>query len=345
MTDISDSRQLSAYLRQRGYLNEPGNARFHRLPGGVSCTTVRVASPERPDFIVKQALPRLRVASRWISSPERAHREALGILYLQKLLPPGSVPDLIFEDPENHILAMEAVELPHDNWKQRLLAGELDPSLARQFGTMLGSIHAGAFQLSDEFEPVFRDRDFFETLRMEAYYEYTARQCPPAAGFIRDLLADTRTVQVTLVHGDYSPKNVLVRQQRLILLDHETIHWGDPMFDIGFSLTHFLSKANHLPAQRNEFLDLARSYWRAYCQRLDGRFEGKTFWNRQTEPAAVRHTLACLLARVDGRSPLEYLDDEARNRQRESVLRLMKGPPGSVIQLIDSFGEWPGGRR
>jgi aminoglycoside phosphotransferase (APT) family kinase protein len=135
-----------------------------------------------------------------------------------------------------------------------------------------------------------------------------------------------------LVHGDFSPKNVLVYGGRLVLLDHEVAHFGDPAFDLGFSLTHLLSKAHHLVATRDAFGRAALDYWRVYSATI-----GDLPWRGDLEPRAVRHTLACLLARVAGRSPLEYLDAEERARQHEAVLRLIPGRPQSVPVLIQNF--------
>ena len=75
---------------------------------------------------------------------------------------------------------------------------------------------------------VFGDRTFFETLRVEPYYRYTASQVPESAAFYAALIDDTYARQDTIVHGDFSPKNVLVHDGRLVLLDHEVIHFGDP---------------------------------------------------------------------------------------------------------------------
>jgi len=332
MLDISDSDPLRRYLIENGLIKPGDTPVVEKLGGGVSCHTFRVICQGRSKFVIKQALPRLNVASRWLSSPARAHREALGIQALRKLLPGETVPALIFEDEMNHVLVIESVEPPHENWKHQLLGGVLSKDLASQFGRVLASIHVGAFHRAAEMEPVFRDTSFFETLRMEAYYEYTGRQVPSAAQFIENLLAETRQHRVTLVHGDYSPKNVLIREGKLILLDHETIHWGDPMFDIGFSLTHFLSKANHLPLHRKEFLQLAESYLQTYRQSI-----GPAIWNDNHESRAVRHTLACLLARVHGRSPLEYLSPAARERQASRVLQLMANPARRISALLTDF--------
>src|SRR5204863_7879648 len=138
--------------------------------------------------------------------------------------------------------------------------------------------------------------------------------------------------QLTLVHGDYSPKHILLHNTRLILLDHEVIHFGDPGFDLGFSLSHFLSKGHHLPQHRRAFIEAANTYWATYRQAL-----GEVPWNKDLEELTVRHTLGCLLARVAGRSPLEYLTPDQRAWQREAVLTMMRAEPDGVNHLIETF--------
>jgi aminoglycoside phosphotransferase (APT) family kinase protein len=161
---------------------------------------------------------------------------------------------------------------------------------------------------------------------------------------LKELVFETRLRQLTLVHGDYSPKNVLVTKreassekreesgEQLVLLDHEVIHFGDPAFDLGFSLTHFLAKGHHLRAHRLAFAEAARTYWRAYRAVL-----GAVRWEGDLEEFAVRHTLGCLLARVAGRSPLEYLTAGERDWQRAAVAAMMADVPGSVDELIEAF--------
>ena len=269
----------------------------------------------------------------WFSSPERIHREALGLEWLARLAPPGSITPLLFEDRERHLLAMQAVPQPHANWKTVLLGGTICADHVRQFATLLAAIHREAHGRADLAE-VFGDRAFFESLRLEPYYGYSAQQTPDAAAFLDSLIRETLACRITLVHGDYSPKNVLIHEDRLVLLDHEVIHFGDPAFDLGFSLTHFLSKAHHLPALQGEFASAAREYWRVYAEVL-----GAPQWAADLEPRAVRHTLACLLARVVGRSPLEYLSPAERIRQRDVVLRFIPSVPATIADLISQFEE------
>ena len=334
--DIEDAPALLAYLQRTARIAPGEQPCTAILQGGVSNRTVRVERESGEAWVLKQALAKLRVPVDWFSSPERIHREALGLEWLARLAPPGSIAPLLFEDRERHLLAMQAVPQPHENWKTVLLGGRVCADHFRQFATLLATIHREAYGRADLAE-IFGDCSFFESLRLEPYYGYSAQQAPAAAAFLHSLIRETLAGRITLVHGDYSPKNVLIHEDRLVLLDHEVIHFGDPAFDLGFSLTHFLSKAHHLPALRREFASAALEYWRVYLLAVGAL--GAPEWAADLEPRAVRHTLACLLARVVGRSPLEYLDPAERVRQRDAVLSIMPSAPASIADLISIFEE------
>ena len=335
--DIEDSVALLSYLRQSGRIAAGEMPLICILQGGVSNRTVFVERPTGEAWVLKQALAKLRVPVDWFSPPERIHRESLGLQWLARLAPAGSVTPFVFEDPAHYLLCMQAVPKPHENWKSMLLQGRISSDHVRQFGELLARIHGEGCRRRGELEDEFGDRSFFESLRLEPYYGYSAQQAEGASAFLNQLIADTLARRFSLVHGDYSPKNILVHQGRLVLLDHEVIHFGDPAFDLGFSMTHFLSKAHHLPALRGEFAKAAHEYWRSYADAL-----GAPEWPEpfaELEARVVRHTLACLLARAVGRSPLEYLDSVERIRQRDAVLRLMASPPIRVPGLIAAFQE------
>jgi len=330
--DIERPESLLAYLRTHGRIEPREEPRLQRLAGGVSSRAVLVEREAPADsWVLKQALPKLRVAVDWFSSPERMRREALALRWMPELVPAGSAPSLRWEDPEAHVLAMTAVPQPHVNWKTALLQGhELEH--AEAFGRLLGTMHRRAWERRAEVRRDFADRSFFESLRVEPYYHYTASRVPAAAPFLDALIAQTGGVTETLVHGDFSPKNVLVHGGRLVLLDYEVAHFGDPAFDVGFATTHLLSKANHLRALEDAFARAAAESWQAYRREVDA-----TAFADAVESRAVRHTLACLLARVDGRSPLEYLDERARRRQRAAALSLMEAPPATMPALVTSW--------
>lgn len=337
--DIEQHDQLIAWLREAGHVKIDERIECETLAGGVSNRTVLVRrlDHDNDDWVIKQALEKLRVKADWFSDPKRIRVEALGIRWMEKLAPPGTITPLIFEDREQQLLAMQAIPQPHENFKTRLLRGDIRHDDMQQFGALIGTIHRHACDTESQREAAstaFNDRSFFESLRLEPYYGFAGEQVADAQPFLAALIEDTRQTQLTIVHGDYSPKNILIHNDKLILLDHEVIHFGDPAFDIGFSMTHLLSKAHHLANHREAFADAAKVYWSSYCKAI-----GDVAWRDDLEPRAVRHTLGCLLARVAGRSPLEYLTDAERRAQLNAVVSMLDSPPTHIADLIPRFLE------
>jgi 5-methylthioribose kinase len=333
VVDIENANDLLRYLRESERIGNEEIPTFRILRGGVSNKTVLLQRPDGNRWVLKQALPKLRVQTDWFSDPARIRVEANALRYLPLVTPANTTPKLLFEDPEHHLLAMEAVPEPHENWKERLLSGRLDPDFISQFGRLLASVHGKSYELRQELFTTFEDRTFFETLRLEPYYQFTGESVPETASFLHGVIEANRLHCVTLVHGDYSPKNILVYQDKLILLDHEVVHVGDPAFDLGFSLTHLLSKGHHLKEHRWAFLKAAIDYWRTYADEA-----GSTPWFSGVEGRAVNNTIACLLARTSGRSPLEYLSDDERRKQKEAALHLVTHLPATIPALVEDFG-------
>jgi 5-methylthioribose kinase len=325
--DIEDFEALRAYLAKQVCDREP--VRLRKLLGGVSNRTIQVTWREGCAWVLKQALAKLRVKEDWFSSPERIHVEAKALRWLNRLAPSGTTPTFVFEDLPNHLLAMEAIPEEHENWKSILLSGRIVLDHFEQFGFLLGTIHRRSSESGLDLRKAFADTAYFESLRLEPYYDYTASKAP--AGFLTSLRHETLRHKLSLVHGDFSPKNALIYQDQLIVLDFEVVHFGDPAFDVGFALTHFLSKANHLPTKRAMLGGAAELFWRIYFKEV-----APLRWN-QLEHRAVRHTLACLLARTLGKSPLEYLTSHEARRQSEVVVGLMAQPPVYLGDLISKF--------
>ena len=328
MIDIENFQQLLDYLHRSGRIPSHETPKLTNLAGGVSNRTVLLQRVTGESWVLKQALAKLRVKVDWRSDPKRIEREALGIEVLSQIAPPASIAPLIFLDREQNLLAMQAVKQPHENWKTMLMSGRLDLNHVRQFAMLLGTIHREGHHRREEFARKFDDRSFFQSLRLEPYYQYSALQMPAVAAFYSQLVSDTLANRYTLVHGDYSPKNVLLHNNQLVLLDHEVIHFGDGTFDISFALTHLLSKAHALAPMRERFAQASRYFWEVYVNSVG---------DEVPESRACRQTLGCLLARCIGRSPLEYLTPEASSRQAEAVAAMMARPPSQIPQLIDEF--------
>lgn len=330
--DIEQPDALRAWLIKTGRVKPDVALQIRTLAGGVSNKTVRVEFGPDKAWVLKQALEKLRVAVDWFSDPARIEREALGMRWLQDLAPEGAITELIFEDREAHVLAMAAVREPHENLKNIFMTGRADQDLAWKFGELLGNIHRRGWEARTELAPIFENRAYFESLRVEPYYQYTAAQVPAAASFITALIAEMLAHRLALVHGDYSPKNILVYESNLILLDHEVIHYGDPAFDVGFALAHLLSKAHHFKKSRRKFESAAQTFHTAYRDAL-----GPVPWAAEADARGARHTLGCLLARVKGRSTLEYLSEAEREEQSRVTVELMQTPPATVAALIPAF--------
>jgi 5-methylthioribose kinase len=330
--DIENFDVLREYLTEHGHVRAGETVSFTKLAGGVSNRTVRVAWPDGRAWVLKQALAKLRVNVDWFSSPARIRVEAKALRWLNASAPPGTTPAYVFEDSQHFLMGMEAVPEEHENWKSILLSGQIVSSHFEQFGALLGTIHRRSSDARSEARTTFADTTYFENLRLDPYYLYTAQQLPAAAAFLTTLAQETLSRKDSLVHGDFSPKNTLVYRNKLILLDYEVVHFGDPAFDVGFALTHFLSKAHHLPEARASLASAAELFWQVYSVEVE-----QQQWARGLEPRVVRHTLGCLLARVSGKSPLEYLTPEEMSRQREVVLSLVANPPAGVSELIDDL--------
>ena len=183
--DIEDSTQLIAYLRTQRLLTESEPVTVQILAGGVSNRTMLVTRANNTQWVIKQALAKLRVKADWFSDPIRIHREAAGLQWLEGVLSAENVPQLIFDDHDNHIIGMTAIPQPHENWKMMLLRGEVELDLVRQFAQILANIHQ-ATVANPQLKEMFADRAFFESLRVEPYYAYgswaLARESPVPSG-------------------------------------------------------------------------------------------------------------------------------------------------------------------
>lgn len=324
--NIENKSELINYLRIKHGINAKDTDEFTILRGGVSNKAI-LYEGEAFSLVVKQALKKLRTESPWYSNPERLKVEANALDWLNRTLPDNTVPKRIFFDEKENILGMEAVSQPHDNLKELLLSGFPADDLIVKMGELLGAIHSNGFG-DDYAKKLFSDQTYFRNLRIEPYYEYTSGEKPELKKFFVDLISSSCGIRHTIVHGDYSPKNILVKNKHLVLLDHEVMHYGDPAFDVGFALTHFLSKSNHF--NDSSLMKYASIFWSSYKARV-------LFPDSLFEERCVNHTLACLMARVHGRSPLEYLTATQKLRQSEITSTLIYEKLKTPSQLFAQF--------
>jgi 5-methylthioribose kinase len=300
------------YLRERGWV-EPGPARVETLGGGVSNMVLHVETPERA-FILKQSRPRLRTRDTWLSDLDRVYREQEVMQALRPLLPAPTVPAVLFSDRPNYVFAMEPAPPGARVWKQALLSGEVDQAVAAHAGLILGRMHEATARDHRLVEP-FRDHTVFVQLRVDPFYRRVQERRPEVARPIERVIKRMLSAKVALCHGDYTPKNILTHQQGFTLVDYETAHFGDPTMDLGLFLCHLILKAfKHVP-RHGPFIELTRAFWRTYSGEVTFRPLAAL------QAGGIEHFAVCLLARIDGTSPVDYLPEEPK---REAVRQLAR---------------------
>jgi 5-methylthioribose kinase len=309
------------YLRTRGWIG-PGEARVEPLGGGVSNQVLRVETAETC-FVVKQSRPQLRTRDAWFSDLDRIYREPEVMQSLRPLLF-DAVPQVLFVDRENYAYAMSHAPREAVVWKAELLSGNIDLPLGWRAGSVLFTIHNVSAQNAD-FAADFSDLTVFKQLRIDPFYERIRERHPEVADAVGSVIEQMLTVKEALCHGDYTPKNFLIHEGRFTLVDYETAHFGDPTMDLGLFLAHLILKAARLPQRRHDYFRLMRSFWKGYSE--NGTFRPADDLERR----GVQHLGVCLLARIDGTSPVEYLVEEPK---RDAVRRLGR----SILQW--GIGRW-----
>jgi len=311
---------LGAYLAERGLVNDPAALSIQELGGGVSNLVSLVEGPGIR-WVVKQSLGKLRVKDDWKSQRTRIFREAGAIQSLGSILD-GAVPQVVHVDQANFLYVMSAAPGCSVVWKELLLKGQVSMEVAETAGRLLAAMIL-ASQQEPSFKEQFADRTVFDELRIDPYYRMTAMRHPEAREALEQLIEDSWKIKTSLVHGDYSPKNMLVQGGSIFLIDFEVVHWGDPAFDSAFLVNHLMLKAFHQPRFAELYFQAARTFWQALnCGLKDAR-------TLNFEAMTVRHLGGLMLARMDGKSPVEYICDEGvKARVRLTAKRLLAERPG-----------------
>jgi aminoglycoside phosphotransferase (APT) family kinase protein len=318
-------------------LNELGLARSgalrgEPLAGGVSSDIWRVDTDDGP-VCVKRALSTLRVAADWQAPIERNVYEARW-LQVANAAVPGAAPEVLGQHERLGVLVMRYLS-PNDHrlWKNDLRDGVADVDVAGAVGTTLARIHAFTAARSELAAQFATDAIFF-AIRLDPYLLTTGCRHPELAPALAALVEQTRGHKVALVHGDVSPKNIVIGPRGPVFLDAECAWWGDPAFDLAFCLNHLLLKCLWTPAARDRFLACFEALAASYLAVVD--------WEPRSalEGRAARLLPGLLLARVDGKSPVEYLrDDGERETVRRVARRFLLAPAERLQQLAAAWRE------
>lgn len=319
------------YLDANDIVDRETVTNVERLGGGVSNTVLRVITDDEC-LVVKQPLPNLAVEDDWLADTGRVHNEAAAARAYETVirnteLSDIRVPAVVFEDTTDHVIATTCAPSSSTMWKRELLDGQVDVSVAETLGRFLGLSHRSTAN-DPEVEEAFANKTPFKQLRLDPYHRTVAEQHPDVAPLIEAELDRIRAVDRTLVHGDFSPKNVLVDQQAnspsVWLLDFEVAHWGDPAFDTAFMLNHLFIKSIYRDDKQESYVEAARRFWQTYSEQVDWTVEATT----------MRELAVLMLARVDGKSPVEYVTDPAT---KETLRSAAKRALRDQVETLDEF--------
>ncbi|WP_454810552.1 phosphotransferase family protein [Paenarthrobacter nitroguajacolicus] len=304
-------------------------AKLTPLTGGVSSDLWQVSLPGRT-LCVKGALARLKVEHEWLA-PLSRNRVEYEWLQFAGTVAPKNVPQVLAYDEQDGLFVMEFLPLQdYPVWKDQLLAGQVRPAAAYEVGDLVGRLHAASTK-DLSIQRLFSTDDNFDALRIEPYFRVTAGANPDLGDRIDELAAVTAGTHLAVVHGDVSPKNILLGPNGPVLLDAECGWFGDPAFDVAFCLNHLLLKAIILPEHTAQLHLSAHLLMEGYARHIN--WEPAT--KLMSRVAALLPLLA--LARVDGASPVEYLTPLQRGRVRDQARFQLSRPASDIEQLVNDW--------
>lgn len=325
-----DPQDLIRILRQHGLADGDDPVLLTPLTGGVSSHILKVQTA-RGVFVVKRALPKLRVSANWEAPIERSEYEFAWLETIAPILS-GCVPRVIAFDASEGWFAMEYFDpAVFPIWKEELASGRIDIDLAAKVGQALSRIHC-ATAGDSAIAARFTTDNIFRAIRLEPYLEATANRHPDIADNLLALSHRTLSTKRALVHGDVSPKNILAGPFGPIFIDAECAWYGDPAFDIAFCLNHLLLKC--LWNRR-----FAGEYLLAFDTLADSYFDGADWEPRaELEARAGQLLPALFLARIDGKSPVDYVTAESdRQLVRQTAVPLIRDSPPSPYAARESW--------
>ena len=318
--------KIVAALRRLGLLAADEIAELTAMPGGVSSDIWRVDLATGP-VCVKRALAKLKVEAEW-RAPVTRNAAEVAWFEVAGRAAPGSAPEILAHDPDGGLFVMQYLDpAQYLLWKEELHAGRAEPNVAAKVAERLVAIH-GATAGDSEIAEAFANDDTFHAIRLEPYLEATARAHPDREDVLTALVETTAATKHALVHGDVSPKNILIGPDGPVFLDAECAWYGDPAFDLAFCLNHMLLKCLWTPAAAEGFL--------ACFDALAGTYLAGVEWENPGElEARTAHLLPGLfLGRVDGKSPVEYLTVEAEKDRVRCVARALLQDPVDALSAV-----------
>ncbi|MCG2587237.1 phosphotransferase family protein [Rhodohalobacter sulfatireducens] len=322
-----DKGKIRNLLRQKN-LVYGSEITFKHLKGGVS-SDIFLVSDGVNSVVVKQALPKLNVEDDWYADISRNENEQKFLQFLNTIKTEAT-PELLYSNSEHSFFVMEFLDEEFQNWKKQMLNGVFNSQIAEKSAELLATIHQKSWD-NEHLKKKFNKADNFYELRTEPYLVTTGERHPELKYLFIDEVKRLKSHREAIVHGDFSPKNIMIKNDRVVLLDHEVAWFGDPAFDLAFLLNHlYLKMLNHFK-KTGKFEDLTKIAWATYFESMGSEIE------EQMELRTIRLLLMMMLARIDGKSPVEYLETDQQEFVRSFV---MANLPAGIYSHAEINQKW-----
>ena len=297
-----------------------------KITEGVSSDIWYVKTETGFEFCIKRALKKLTVKEDWYAPISRSNFEASYFKACHNVNP-RSFPKILGHDKKNYILAMEWFKpKKYILWKKQLLDVAFDIKDGVSISDILNKKHSyfnNKFNFKKEFE---NDKTFYD-IRIEPYIIFTSKSYPEHKNYFIDAAKSLVSNKKTLIHGDFSPKNILIGPDFPVILDAETACWGDPIFDLAFCNNHIILKSILNSTNKKKYMLLSKEFIENYINKIN--WEDKnSFIDRFFKLVPL-----LILARLDGKSPIEYFQDKHVKKARTLSLKVLN----NKIENINSF--------
>ncbi len=330
MPNSPAGQEIIAVMKERGWIPSSDTVTAAPLTGGVSSDIWRIDLPSGP-VCVKRALSKLKVKDDWFAPISRNAFEVKWIQAANAVIP-NAAPDVLFHDADAGLFVvpfLDPIDFPL--WKSTLRDGDARTEDAASVGRYLGQIHAETTK-DPSIAETFQTDEIFHAIRLEPYLLATGVRHPNINHRMIELSEITAAQHTALVHGDVSPKNILIGPDGPVFLDAECAWYGDPAFDLAFCLNHLLLKGLWNRDARDDYRACFKALCESYAQEISK-------LNDPTIIARTAHLLPGLfLARIDGKSPVEYITDTAQqDLVHDFAPSFLTSPVNHPIDICDAW--------
>ena len=273
-------------------------------------------------------MPKLRVLKEWFADTKRLRYEYLWLKHCKKIIP-NSIPNIYQFSAKQDFLILEYLnEKNYVTLKSKLLKKDIDINIINKISKNLSKIHNESTGQFVKKKFINNSKNFYD-LRLDAYFNEVGRVYPDLKKIIKNIIKNYKKYSSTLVHGDFSPKNILIFNKNIKYIDAETCNFGDPVFDVVYFGNHLLLKSIHIPDKKNKFIKSYENFFSTYLKSIKFS-QRKNFIDR-----CIAMVPIMLLARIDGKSPVEYITKKnIKNKIRLLSFNLINDPPESLEYLI-----------